>query len=361
MAHGVPTFSSGTIPAAGSGVLQALLDKLVERITNYTSNGVQAWTKADVVSETYATYDVTFHSVGDRSLVSGAGDTDLWVRFYNISTTNIGGKVFQDYSPTSHTGHRGQPASQSWLYSITDTGAVDWWTVVNEYGFVLVFAQGTTRRELVVGELVRIFSASVNGRGKITSQSGTGDGVVFGLDRDISNQITVGQRVWLVNQTPDGVSLQTPGVNIATVVAVGSSSITLDGITNTYAVGSLVGMECQPICIFMDLNYDGLMPHKVNGYNYGPVRRYFMTEPVIVASEVAPLVDGSYNVVQPYVVGFNDAGYRTIRGKVELLRGIVKDAAMVEGDEVSIEGSTTKWYVTHKDEWVYYRLLMGPK
>lgn len=251
MARSTPTYDAGTIPAAGSGNIALFIAKIIEKLTEHQSNGEQAWELADQI-DTGVDYEAVFHSVGDRSLGSGSnkGDTDIWVWIHQRSVDDFQMRVAQDYSPTdgNWAGGSYRPAGSSdFTTNVSDTAAIDWWSVCNEYEFHFIWLQGGVYHVFGFGQLIRPFSEALNGVARVTSQSGTGNGVVIGLDRDISGNIEVGQYVWLVNQTPDGNSIQSVGIDVCEVTAVGPSSITLDGVTNTYAVGSLCGLDPAPV------------------------------------------------------------------------------------------------------------------
>ncbi len=249
MARGVPTFNSGSIPAGG-GSQQAFIDQIVTELTAYQSNGEQAWELADLI-DSGADYEAVFHSVGDRSLGSGSnkGDTDIWVYLHRRSVDDYECLAAQDYSPTTGSWSSGayQEADASdFEVNLSDTVGINWWCVVNEYEFVFVWVRGGTYKFLHFGQPIRPFSEALNGIARITSQSGTGNGVTIGLDRDITSKIKVGQYVWLVNQTPDSTGIQSVSNDLVEVKAIASGQMTVDGVAGTYAVGSLAGIDPVP-------------------------------------------------------------------------------------------------------------------
>lgn len=246
MARGVPIYDSGVIPAGG-GTQQAFIDKIVEKLTEYQSNGEQAWELAEQI-DTGANYEAVFHSVGDRSLGSGAnkGDTDLWIYLHKSSVDDYAARCYQDWSPTSGAGYR-EAGTANFQTDLSDTVAVEWYSCCNESEFVFIYNYGGNWNSLCFGSVIRPFSDKLNGVARSTSQSGTGNGVVVGLDRDITTSIEVGQYVWLVNQTPDAQALQSVGIDLCEVTGVTAANITLNGVTNTYANGSLVGLDPTPM------------------------------------------------------------------------------------------------------------------
>lgn len=253
MARGIPMFFHGAIPK-GTGMRDVWMQRIIDMVTAYQSNGEQAWEEADVISSTLSSYDVVYHSVGDQSLGGGSGDADIWMRLKRVSTNRVSISFFLDYSPTSHTGKFERPTLHSTYFMCdvtTETYPIEYWAVVNEYEIVIVhrILTGTPYLDLcLAGQIQRPYTEQVNGIARLTSQSGTGDDVVIGLDRDITSNILVGQKVWLVNQTPDGTSLQTTNPDPdCTVKAITANSITLDGVASTFAVGSLVGLDPSPM------------------------------------------------------------------------------------------------------------------
>jgi hypothetical protein len=251
MARGTPRISSGTLPIVGSGQRDIFYDKIISEITAYQSNGVQAWGVT-----TIATREKVLHSVGDRALGAGGnvGDTDSWLYLMRTGST-IMCSIALDYSPTSGAWANAYRRAYTTNYTLatpSDTAAIDWWMCVNEYEIFIQWVQSGARHCAYFGSLVRMYSTRINGLARITSQSGTGNGVILGTDRDISASIQVGQYVHLINQTPDGVAIQSVAPLLCVVKGVSSSTITCDGVSNTYAVGSLVGLDPASFWVFGD-------------------------------------------------------------------------------------------------------------
>jgi len=253
MARGVPAFYEGS-HAAGGGSADALMAAILACLAAYQSNGEQAWEWADEIDGNLATYKAVYHSVGDRSLGIGAnkGDTDIWLYVYR-SGTSMYFEIAQDYSPTDGTWAIGayHPAlGASWI-NVPDTTALHWWCVINEYEVQFVASVGYYT-STAFGMPVRPYSTHMDGVGRITSQSGTGNGVSIGVDRDLTATLRAGQKVWLINQTPDSTSLQSVSIDIVDIVSVGASTVVVDGVTNSYAVGSLIGYD--PAALYVRTN-----------------------------------------------------------------------------------------------------------
>lgn len=244
MARGTPAFYEGT-HAAGGGSADAMMTAIIYCLTTYQSNGEQAWELAKEIDGNLATYKAVYHSVGDRSLGSGAnkGDTDIWIYLWR-SGTSLYIATAQDYSPTDGGWSTAayHAASSAAFVTIADATELNWWCVINEYEAQIIIDTGYYT-STAFGIPIRPHSAHMNGVGRITSQSGTGNGVSIGVDRDLTASLRAGQKVWLINQTPDLTSLQSVPINIVDVVSVGASTIVVDGVVNTYAIGSLLGYD----------------------------------------------------------------------------------------------------------------------
>lgn len=351
MARGTPLFKKGSIPSGG-GTRAAFIAMITGRLTEYQSNGEQAWELAEDLGGAYT--DHVYHSVGDRSLGSGSnkGDTDIWIRVrrYGVGD-DFDMYAYQDWSPTSSTGYEvNNPSGNQIWPNLSDTVQIDWWTVVNEYGMTLVFnidPGGTNNwRAIFLGQPIRPISSALNGIARLTSQSGTGDAVVVGLDRDISANITVGQTIWLLNQTPDGQSLQSVSIDLCEVTAVTAGSITLNGVTNTYAVGSLVGWDPAPsgtedlatagndFCQMMD----------GSSATVAASNNTCMIASGITVADFIPGPEGLYPVAQ---VGFKMTQIpRGFRGLHETQREVTEGATFNDGDILELEyDPTQRWMV----------------
>lgn len=250
MARSTPTVDHGTI-LGPAGVREAVWAKIIEKLTSIQSAGVQAWEADDVVSDVPGNRQIVYHSVGDRSLVAGAGDADIWALVTMPAAGSYRVYMYQDWSNTSHTGHRQVGYTGGYAMALNDASNCEWWFVGNEYEFVMVFAQAGTYQYLSFGQVIRPFSTRLAGICRNTGAIAAAPGAqTIGVDRDMTGQLQVGQRVWLLNQTPGGVALQTPGVDLVTVSAINPAApalaLTLTGITQAYAIGSLIGLDPQP-------------------------------------------------------------------------------------------------------------------
>lgn len=322
MARSAPIVDSGNIPS-GSGNRATFMNTLVAKLTEFQSGGTDAWELTNQF-DVGASYDGVFHSVGDRTIAGGSGDTDIWIRL-RMSSGTVYVQGAQDFSTiaASWTAGRYREINSSGTGSIDDTTAIDWFSVVNEYEFHFVWLQGGAWHSLSLGSLIRPYSDAIGGVGRITSQSGTGNGVVLGIDRDLTNDIQVGQKVWLVNQTPDGSALQSVGIDIVTVTAKTASTLTVDGVTNTYAVGSLVGWDPCPtfvkpststtVCFGQKLDGSWSSSNGQIGYIHNIIDNVGITE-----SDFDPGLDGLYAggdcgvVMNSYPQGY--------RGKFQLVQ-----------------------------------------
>lgn len=340
MSRNAPIYDSGTIPAGG-GSQQAFINKIVEKLTEYQSNGEDAWELADEI-DTGANFEKVYHSVGDRNLGSGAnkGDTDIWVYLHKRSNDDYEIYAAQDYSPTSGTALN-KAFDTDFANSIADTTAIDWWSVCNEYEFFFVWIQGGNWGHVTFGQVIRPYRDVMNGVARISNQSGTGDGVTFDTDRDISSNIAVGQYIWLVNQTPDGVALQSVGIDLCEVTAVDGSSITVDGVVNTYADGSLVGLDPAPVYCFSG-NPEGVwqMVQRYNGtYSGATANDAELKNPgsyVLVEASMDPGPDQLYHGFQPALAMSSTSGPGAMRGKLQHFRmfplGVQTDLDIMEVD-----------------------------
>jgi len=221
---------------------------IVSALTGYLSNGEQAWELADTINGTVANYEAIFHSVGDRSMGAGAnkGDTDIWVYLHRVNSSTYRTEVAQDYSPTDGVWIAGswhRAAGLDFLVGLVDADQIDWWCVVNEYEFHFYWHIGATWNSVAFGIPYPTKVAGTAGIGRLVSQSGTGNGVIIEVDRDLTATVKAGQPIWLVNQTPDGQSVQSVDINIVSVVSVFADRIVVDGVVDVYAVGSLVGYD----------------------------------------------------------------------------------------------------------------------
>lgn len=349
MARSTPIVDHGIIPGP-AGVREAVWAKIIEKLTSILSAGVQAWTAADVISDVPGNRQIVYHSLGDRSLVGGVGDADIWALVTMPSAGNYRTFMYQDWSPTSHTGHRQAGYTGGYTMSLNDTASVEWWFAGNEYEVIFILAQAGSYYAFGFGQLIRPFSEALGGICRnttaITATPGT---QVVSVDRDMTGKLQAGQRVWLLNQTPDGVSLQTPGVDLATVDAVGTSSVTLSGITQAYAIGSLIGLDPQPVYTSNNgplSNTNHYFPHKADG-SYasasGQSGGTIHTGLQITEADVDPGPDQLYPGYQAFLkMSTSPALYR---GKMQHVRAFAT-GLQANGDLMQVDfDAANQWWV----------------
>lgn len=370
MARSAPTFDSGVIPVAVSGNQVALMAKIVEKLTQHQSNGEQAWELANLIAAA-PDYEAVFHSVGDRSLGSGSnkGDTDIWLYLHHSSPTAYVAKLAQDYSPTSGAwtnAYREAGSSSNFGSSVSDTAEVAWWSICGEYQFIFIWLQSGTYSMLDVGQPIRPYSAALNGVARITSQSGTGNGVTIGVDRDISASLKAGQGVWLLNQTPDLTPIQSEAPNLVTVVSAGASSIVVDNVTGTFAVGSLIGIDPAPsyyryggsintpyFTSLMNGNWTSATGQPGTVINPGAA--------AVTEGNFDPGPDQLYAGFQPYIkMVATPAGFR---GKIQHIRSFTR-GAQIDGDVMEVDYDTNQhwkvWSVSALNGFTAWMTGYGP-
>lgn len=209
-----------------------------------------------VVTVTGATTFSLDTSVGNGAYTSGGvvetpwiGDTDLWLHIHRTAPSDLDFVGYQDWSSTSSTGARASSTTQVAWNSLSATAEIDWYTASNEYEFVFIIVQSGAWRVFYACSPIRIQGPNTAGIGRVKTATSTTGTVVIATDRDMSSEITPGQRVWLVNQTVEGATLDSSAyTEIVPVSAVTSTTITVTGVTNQpYRVGSLIGLDC---CMF---------------------------------------------------------------------------------------------------------------
>lgn len=280
MTRSVATFLSGNLPVVTSGQQANLLGILTASIQNFTSSGVPAFELAELVTAASGTFDAVFHSIGDRTITtisaSNAGDTDIWLRIVRTAAGTFQFGCMQDWSPTSSdatTGIDSNPGagrgsntnantSTTWT-TISDTQAIDYWGVGNEYEHMFIFNQGGTFKHVHWGNASRLAPKGANGVARIRTATTASGVVTIELDRQMSGTLSQtnvwkqGQRIWIVPQTVDGAALTNQTVDIVTINKVMSGSgefgnqylVNVATTTKTYPSGSLIGH--QPNNCFM--------------------------------------------------------------------------------------------------------------
>src|SRR3990167_5595700 len=143
MARNVRYFQ-GSIPAAPSGVVVALINVIRDQILAHTQPAGASWELYDDRSGTNLP-DYVLRSRGDRALGAGEGDTRLFfrVRRMAVPPSGDGNTImlgpYQGWNLTTHTGTRTQLDGINW--GLSDTAQIDWWCAGHEYGFVFVCTQ----------------------------------------------------------------------------------------------------------------------------------------------------------------------------------------------------------------------------
>lgn len=238
------TLYNGTVPGAGSGVRDALFARLLAAITNWDP-GVpgMGWT----VYHTFSATDVVLLSLGDPNSTDG-DFTRIFLRLRR-NGNNILATLFSDFSTLSGTGSRESSASPL-LAIASDTEACPFFVRVGSHEIAILIKQAS---DTFGFKIMSIASATrdlvpPHMRGTaMCSPVSSGSNVVLPLDRDLRKRIQVGQRVWIVHQTTPGAALVSDVVQIATVSAVGESTITVATLATTIGgLGALVGLQPQP-------------------------------------------------------------------------------------------------------------------
>ena len=353
MARSAPIFDHGYIdqPDAASKLYAKFLAKITEVESNSTQAWEQVWTDGDDAR--------VFHSVGDRNLGSGnnVGDSDIWL-WTDLDATKIKSNVFQDFSPSDgySTGvYHPAYTLGGWQSLVIDgSAAVEWWSIMSPHFIIFVWRQAGNNALVWAGQVIRPYADSINGIARITSQSGTGNGVTIGLDRDISANIQVGQKVWLVNQTPDSTSIQSVGIDVVTVTAISASQATVDGVTNTYAVGSWFGLDPLPVYLGDDYTSACYSTHNKDATYSANPQAVFGNPGVsaIQESHYKPSqLDGAYWAFQPYVyhMGGNCDGFR---GKIPNVR-LFTWGLQSDGDVMRMDYDEDQQWVVFLEAWFY--------
>ena len=206
MARGAISYSSGTIAAAVSGVRYTFLNVIRSTLKAYLSNGEPAWEDYDIISNTPGSCNYVMHSVGDRALGSGAtkGDAEIYNRFYESGNT----QYFVNLQDWSQVGHAGNRTSGIPSFSMNDTDATEWWMVCNEYVWFIVMHQSGSWYTACGGQITRPYAPTMNGLARLSvATAGTGT-LTLSVDRDCQTTLRVGQKVILMNFTPDGAALK---------------------------------------------------------------------------------------------------------------------------------------------------------
>jgi hypothetical protein len=245
MARGTPSYATGTIAAqvSAQATLDLFLPILETQLATYQTNAVDAWQVFDDIDPALATRDRVWQSRGDRTLASGAGDTRLYIRIQRTSAMQLGYGVYQDWATLTSTGSR-NPFTDTQNFNATE---LNYFFCYNEYEFHFVVNQGASWTYTAWVNPARLhIPTQVNGVAFTTAVASAGSSVTVNLDRDISSNIVVGQRVFIMRQTDPGTALEPDGIELPEVTAVTASSITFDALATSFVGGSIVGLD--PAC-----------------------------------------------------------------------------------------------------------------
>lgn len=258
MPRGAPTFFSGSRETVIDGSQAAnMVTDIVSELQTYTSNSTTAWETYDAINTTSGSWDVVYRSVGDRTLVSGAGDAHLLFRIEQVSNDDLRFSMYQDWSDVSSTGARQAGGSIAQWANVNVNSAYRYWGAVNEYEFCFLMKQSQRWYWLHFGGPNRVHVPSVSRGVAFTTAAATaGSAVTVNLDRDISGSIIDAtdpngpQNIWIHNVTPSGAALRSSDIDITTVDAITSTSITFNTLSNNFDSGAIVGLDPTPSFVF---------------------------------------------------------------------------------------------------------------
>lgn len=353
MARGTPYASKGTVGSKTSGQRLALADLIIDLATAYKVSTLDTWVQVDEYDAASNRYTI-LHSQGSPLLgPDEAGDADLWV-LIQVHTSGVYVRSMMDFCPSANT-YRRLTSTSSANLSMDDTSAFDWWCVVNDYEFCFVFVQAGTIYGVWFGQPQNGISedSAIGGRARLSAATSTTGTVDLSLDRDLTGKLTVGQKIYIVNQTPDGDgSLCGDYCEIVTVESVGSSTVQVSGVTNQpYKIGSLVGLypfccvSASPTTTFLYQIYSSILPSSADGSSLpGTALTFFNSSD---ENNMDPDFAGIYRMTRCYVNSYNSGGYYGIS---ELIL-ICPTGTQANGDRMLIEGNASKAY------WIFPGLL----
>jgi hypothetical protein len=367
MARSVPTFVHEAVNVGGSGAVASIFSKFQAALESIDSNGEQAWEL-----HTRSSTDLLWHSVGDRGLGSGSskGDRDIWIRSFIYATT-ISWRVMMDYSPASDTWFRitGNDA-YDWS-TLSDSLDYEYWFWGNEYEVVFCVEQSGAYYEVYFGAPHRLIDNQHNGIARITSQSGTGDGVVFGVDRDLTGELLPGGMIMLVNQTPDSTSLELTEPQIVQVVSISASQIVCDGVLYTYSAGSLLGHD--PAFVGVNTSYNQTHFFSITNSDatfylkQGQDNIFYNPDGMETVSGCNPNANGFWGAAFVMLVATaleQYVGAYHPRGWTEFLLAVRYDGTMNDQDTIQVDGDSNNQYKLLVNQWssafTNYRIAIGP-
>lgn len=255
MARGAPSYVTGTVAAQSTAddVVDLFLPIIETQLGTYQTNSVSAWQVFDDIDAGLATRDRVWQSRGDRTLGAGAGDTRLYVRITrNLAQLRF--NVYQDWSTLSSTGSRNPGPNTLFISSAELT----YFFCYNEYEFHFIVNQGSSWAYTGFLNPARVHVPSqIAGVAFTTAAVTAGGPVTVGLDRDISGNIRVGQRVFFIRQTDPGAALESAEIEAPVVTAVTSTTVTVDSLLSNYVGGSIVGFD--PCCFGCESTTSGAL------------------------------------------------------------------------------------------------------
>lgn len=257
MTRSAGEYFAGSIPAfpTTADISVALYDAILTEWQDFESAATTAWETYDNMG----TRDNVLRSVGDRSLVSGAGDMRDFKRLRK-SGDDIYLRGYQDW--TTASGGSGSRATTEILVnsSLDPSGnAVTYYGMRNEYEFSFFWTQNDDVNDIwsmmACGSPYRTHvPPSCDGIAFTTAlaTAAGGSNVVISLDRNIVPAIRVSpfqQKAWIY-EIADGAALPSATVEVLNVEAITASTITLKILSNKKA-GSIVGLDPCPSYVWV--------------------------------------------------------------------------------------------------------------
>lgn len=285
MARSTGTYFTGTV--TGVNNVDSIFTELETRIKAFQSNGGDAWEEYDIVSAPAASRDIVFRSLGDRTLLAGVGDAHLLMRMTRVNATTFRIRGIQDWSTTGNAGTNESGSTSAingaWT-AMSATQDMEFWGISNEYEFAMVMVQGGTYRWLGFGSPKRTHVPNAaSGIARTSNAETAGSSVVIEVDRDITANIVVGQKIWLQNVTPSGTAIRSATINIATVTAKAAGSITVGTLANNFDAGAIIGQDPTPMYIGTSTTAmaDVFFTNHANGSYEGAVSNGAEIEPLL--------------------------------------------------------------------------------
>ena len=353
MARGTPDYFEGFIPTSqGTSQVTNLRAAVETELQAYQSSATTAWETYDTINGTAGSLDRVYRSVGDRSLVAGAGDAQLFHRAAQTSTTAIRFDIYQDWATQSSTGSRLAGSTSTQWSGLNTRSAIRYWGAVNEYAFVFLAKQDGLWHYLHVETPIRTHvPANANGIAFTTAAAAAGSNVNVTLDRDITASIvdsteTGGpQNVWIYNITPAATALRSDTIEIAEVSAIAAGSITFTTLSNSFESGAIVGLDPCPFFVCEDelLTTGGsvdLTLYFTNGISGNYTSATSQTADyenylTAVAPTAVPNVSGIWTGART-MINMDQASFLGYRGSSELVSwfdsGTLTDADLIQPD-----------------------------